>query len=76
MNYLELVLFGNITNAAQQEVAAAMEYLGFYVEDIVEYRGEVAMLLPSREEFTRADRMEIEDIMRDEFSDLDYEIRG
>jgi hypothetical protein len=76
MNYIELVLLGNPTIGEQDEVVMSLDYLGFYVDDIVQHRGTAALLIESRNDFTTLDVREIEDLMRDEFSDIDYEIRA
>jgi hypothetical protein len=75
MNYIELVLLGNLTIGQQDDVAMSLDYLGFYVDDIVEHRGTASLLIESRNDFTTLDVREIERMMSDEFSYLDYEIR-
>lgn len=75
MNYIELVLLGNPTIGQQDDVVMSLDYLGFYVDDIVEHRGTASLLIESRNDFTDLDVREIERMMSDEFSYLDYEIR-
>ena len=76
MNYIELVLLGNLTIGQQDDVVMSLDYLGFYVDDIVEYRGTASLLIESRKDFTTSDVQEIEMMMADEFSNLDYENRA
>ena len=75
MAYIELVLLGNLSIGEQDDVVMSLDYLGFYVDDIVQYRETASLLIESRKDFTDLDVREIERMMSDEFSDLDYEIR-
>ncbi len=75
MEYIELVLLGNLSIGEQDDVVMSLDYLGFYVDDIVQYRETASLLIESRKDFTDLDVREIERMMSDEFSDLDYEIR-
>jgi hypothetical protein len=75
MEYIELVLLGNLSIGEQDDVVMSLDYLGFYVHDIVQYRETASLLIESRKDFTDSDVREIERMMNDEFSDLDYEIQ-